>query len=212
MTSRSPKVSPQLEAELHDKLVDLLKERRDVADKKKKVAKGLKWQLDLLDDSIALVLRQLDGEDLDQKSLPGTELPEPKRDPVIAEILRLAGGIVDRDTKDEPEEDGEPTTESKILQWKDEERITGAFVASAPGGAYYLIPSSNPGSFVAEWRPDTGTKRTLAFLVELEQAKTACSQDLLERAGDRLLDENGSGDLNERSTKGDAVARRPRRT
>lgn len=111
MAKHKAKLSPKLEEELRDDLERLLDERDDVDGKRKRVAKAIRLQLDTLDGSIILIRRQLKGQSLDQAVIPGTELPDPKRDPKVIEILRLAGGLIEPPKKPrarKPDDDEEP--------------------------------------------------------------------------------------------------------
>ena len=200
MPKHSPKVSPKLEADLRDRLEDLLDERDDVDAKRRRVAKALKGHLTILDDSITLVRRQLKGQDLDQTEIPGTQLPEPAKDPVVAEILRLAGGIVER----EPEEEEE---EADVLTW--EAADEGTFTAAAPGGTYRLGPAV-PDGWALHWEPDGKAPNSIATYAKRRDAEKAAERHIIERAGDAILRNAGDGKL-ARAPRGGPIARKRRR-
>jgi hypothetical protein len=201
MPKKTPKVTPKLEAELRDKLEDLLDEHDDVALKKKRVAKALKGHLTILDDAISLVRRQLKGQDLDQLEIPGAEVPAPAQDPVVSEILKLAGGIVERkaDPEDEDDDAGEEPQAAKRpppLPWR--ELAPGRIVAVTTGGEYVLEETPS-GGFTATWRPSQGRQKALAVAKPKAEAMAACVEHHVERFADDLLRNAGDGDL----TKGD---------
>ncbi len=234
----SPKLSGKLEEELRDRLEELLDEHDDVAQKKKRVAKALKGHLTVLDDSISLVRRQLKGEDLDQMEIPGTSMPEPTKDPAVMEILRLAGGIVERPKAEgeEPEEDdpdekcldcGKPANEPSpgceecdhgrsakgaddhtLLAFRRDPKNNHLQVMAVGGGEYRLTFGPDSAYWTAAWAPTKGAPKTLAFQKPEQECKAACRAHHLERLADEKLRNAGSGDLTRADTKGDAVARR----
>ncbi len=215
MSKKLAKLSPKLETELRDKLEDLLDEHDDVDDKKRRVSKALKGHLSILDDSISLVRRQLKGRDLDQLEIPGTSLPEPAKDPVVAEILKLAGGIVPTASKDEGDQEDQPEQRDGAPAKKLEPaklvfrrgRGNGIEVANAPGGQYEL--ASNMGFWDLCWLPEDGGREFLrAGLRTRELAQKEAERHLLERGADAVLKNAGAGELTKADTKGPAVARK----
>lgn len=200
MTKRTAKLSPKLEAELRDKLEDLLDEHDDVAQKKKRVAKALKGHLSILDDSISLVRRQLKGQDLDQIEIAGTQVPEPYRDPAVAEIPKLAGGIVEPRRNEADEEGDSEPRRPPPLPWR--ELGGGRIAAIIDSGQYLLEETADGGAYTATWRPSEGRNKVLAVAKPRTEAQAACVEHHVEQFTDQLLKNAGSGDLARGDLKG----------
>ncbi len=201
MPRKIPKVSPKLEDELRDKLETLLDERDDVAERKRRIAKALKGALTVLDDSVSLVRRQLKGQDLDQLEIPGSEVPAPAKDPVVAEILKLAGGIVER----QPETEGDEDEEEPSLSWVSNR--AGLRVAGAKGGRYEIEQTAS-GGWTAAWKPLEGRQKLLVVDKPEAEAREACRAHLLDRSADDLLRDAGDDDLTRKDLKGEPEARK----
>lgn len=183
-TRPNPKLSPDLEEELHLELADLLDEKDNVEARRSSINGALRGEIKKLSHAIQKVRLQLKGEELPQMEIHGTEKPEPARDPAVAEILRLAGGIVKRDPKD----DAKPSGSSGPLTWR--EVLPGkTWVASFTGGRY-VINVANAG-WDAHREEDSGRKATVALNVLLEKAKELCSKDCLDRAAATILKSTG---------------------
>jgi hypothetical protein len=181
------RLTPELEEELKDRLTDVLDEIDDVAEKRRRLNRHLGGHLKVLGETKDLVRRQLKGIDLDQLEIPGTERPEPSKDPITMEILRIAGGIV---TKKAPaDETPEP------LVWRGKEE-TGIVVANVIGGTYRL--ERNEGTregWTAKWTPGGGAggprQKLLAIGKPFDECKEACLTHHLDRAGSDLLEKGG---------------------
>jgi hypothetical protein len=179
----NPKLSPELEEELHLKLADLLDEKDNVEDRKASINGALRGEIKKLAHAIAKTRRQLKGEELPQMEIEGTEKPEPTRDPVVRKILDLAGGIVRRE---EPKE--EKPSKSSPLNWR--EVLPGkTWVGSFTGGRYVI--SVDTTGWTAHREEDAGRKAIVAINVLLEKAKELCSKDCLDRAAATILKSTG---------------------
>lgn len=192
------KLSPKLEEELRDKLEEMLDEHDDVADKRRRLSKLLGGHLKVIDSTVSLIRRQLKGLDLDQLEIPGTEMPVPAQDPLVQDILRIAGGIVEKQKAEEAAEEEKP----EPLAWKAE----GAkLVATVEGGHYDVEPGpANDGGHRAFWVPADGRGKTLGMDLEKSEAKEACRAHHVERFADQLLKSAGAGDLTRGDLKGPA--------
>lgn len=180
---RHPKVSPALEEELNERLQDVLDQIYDVNDKRRRLSKKLGGHLKVLGETKDLIRRQLKGIDLDQIELPGTEVPAPAQDPVVAEILRIAGGIVER-----PGAEGEP--EPLVFRQDGEARWT-AIVADGE----YQLERTDEGDWTARWAPYQGRGKVLAVAKPEDEAKEASRRHHLQHTADELLKKSGDGDL-----------------
>lgn len=193
--SSAAKLSPKLEAELRDRLEDLLDERDDVADKRRRISKKLGGHLKVLDETVSLTRRQLKGLDLDQVEIPGTGVPTPAEDPVVRKILDLAGGIVVAG--------GEPAP----LVWRTE----GANLVADLDAGTYCVEHGLDGTFAVLWTPTNGRSKKLGVAYDTkEAAQTAARDHYLDRAGDELLRGAGADDL-AKGPKGPAEAFKPRK-
>lgn len=181
---RHPKVSPQLEEELNERLQNVLDQIDDVADKRRRITKKLSGHLKVLSETKDLIRRQLKGIDLDQIEIPGTEVPAPTEDPVVAEILRIAGGIVDRS------KDGEPEPLAFHQEGDSLERWTAVV-----GPGEYQVEQTDEGTWTARWAPYQGRGKVLAVAKPEAEAKEACRRHHLQRSADELLKKNGDDDL-----------------
>jgi hypothetical protein len=195
---RNAKVSPELEEELRERLEEVLDQIDDVSDKRRRLSKKLGDHLKVLAETRDLVRRQLKGIDLDQIELPGTEVPAPAQDPLVQEILRIAGGIVDR--KD-LEVDGEP----EPLVWRTSH--PGYDLAKVKAGTYSM-EATGDGNVTAKWSPLEGTGKLLGIRVPVDQAREACRTHHLQRHADELLKAAGHGDLTKGDLKGPPEARK----
>jgi hypothetical protein len=175
------KLSPALEDELRDRLEELLDERDDVADKRRRLSRHLGGHLKVLDESVGLVRRQLKGQELDQLEIPGSEKPEPARDPLVSEILRIAGGLPAKGAAPA----GEP--EPLVLRGREEQ---GELVANVIGGTYRITRNdgTHPG-WTAKWDPASGRGKLLAVAKPLEECKEAVRTHHLDRAGSDMMGE-----------------------
>lgn len=192
MARKTPaKVSPQLEAELRDRLEDLLDQRDSVTNKKSRLSKLLGGHVKVLDQSILLVRMQLKGQEFDQLQIPGTESPEPTQDPLLQQVLRVAGLI--------PEAKPESS-----FSWREEGENQ---VADVEGGTYCIEPL-DADSYAVFWTPIGKNSKRLGSYASTEAAQEACAQHHLEQAADTLLKNAGSGDLAKGELKGPAAARK----
>jgi hypothetical protein len=194
---KKPTLSPALEVELRNRLEEVLDEIDDVADKRRRLSKKLGGYLKVLAETRDLVRRQLKGQDLDQMEIPGTEKPEPARDPLVQEILKIAGGIVEK-----PKED---TEEIEQLFWV---KSGDNLVASVTGGTYAIEPLTADGRRPCWWTPVDGWSKRVGDGETLDQAKEIVRKHHRERIADEMLKNAGSENLTRADTKGDAVARK----
>jgi hypothetical protein len=177
-----PKLSPELETELRDKLEDLLDEHDDVSDKRRRLNRMLSGHMKVVAETIGRTRRQLKGIDLDQVEIPGTEKPEPARDPLVSEILRIAGGIVER------KKDGE---EPELLAYHGA-RESGLLVANVIGGQYRIERCEGTlEGWTAIWKPASGRQKLLAVQKPIEECKDQIRAHHLDRAGSDLLENGG---------------------
>jgi hypothetical protein len=205
------KLSPKLEEELHVKLEELLDTYDEVKDKRRRLGKLLGGHLKVIGGSIDLARRQLKGIDLDQLEIPGTGTPAPAQDPLVADILRIAGGIVDRKEEDEdgddvPAADEEPGRLPPMpppLRWMKNQ--FGLLQADVPGG-FYVFEDHPGGWFNAIWQTSTGKRTKLDTNATEEHAKAACARHHLELFADAALKNAGAGDLTKGELKGPAQA------
>lgn len=195
MAKHSPKLSAKLEAELKDRLEDLLDAIDDADDKRRRINKHLRGHIQVLSETKDLVRRQLKGKDLDQLDIPGTEVPAPAEDPLVQEILKLAGGIV------------EPVKEDGEIDWHKE---GDNHVADVDHGTYCVQPPIPPEEqWALYWTPPGGGKsKRLGLFVSWAEGQRAAERDHLEHLADEKFKNAGAGDLTRADTKGDAVARK----
>lgn len=182
---RPAKVSAALEEELNVLLQEILDQIDDVSDKRRRITKKLSGHLKVLAETRDLVRRQLKGMDLDQVEIPGTELPAPAQDPVVAEILRIAGGIVER-----PGAEGDP---EPLVFHQGGEKLDRWTAVVGPGE--YLIELTDEGDWTARWMPYQGRSKVLAVAKPEAEAKEACRRHHLQRSADELLKKSGDDDL-----------------
>jgi hypothetical protein len=193
---KKPTLSPALEVELRDRLEEVLDEIDDVADKRRRLSKKLGGYLKVLAETRDLVRRQLKGQDLDNLEIPGTEVPAPARDPLVQDILKLAGGIVEK-----PKGDAE---EIEQLFWAES---GDNLVAEVTGGTYAIEPRI-AGGYTLHWTPHDGRSKQVETSATAAAAKDLARKHHRERIADELLENAGSEDLTRADTKGDAVARK----
>lgn len=191
--TQPPKLSPTLEADLRDRLEELLDQEDDVSSKRKRLSQMLGNHVKTIKASVFHVRRQLKGLDLDQLEIPGTTLPEPEKDGLLQEVLRVAGLVPA--TKAEPED----------LSWHEE---SDGFSADAEGGTYYLDTNLS-GDWMAYWYPEgnKGPKQVGSYGTR-EAAEKACARDAVERRADAMLRDAGDGELAKKELKGDATTRK----
>jgi hypothetical protein len=202
MAKKHPvKLSAKLEVELRDRLEELLDDHDDVSDKKRRLTRALGSHLKVIEESVSLVRRQLKGQELDQLQIPGTEKPEPAKDPLVAEILRIAGGIVER----EPEKESPGDATPGALGWHQEGEN---LVARAPDGTYCIEPLGTGPFFDLLWTPLEGRSSRVIGGLTKDEAKKAAEQHRAERAADALLKNAGHGALTKADTKGPPIARK----
>ncbi len=188
-----PKLSPTLEADLRDRLEELLDQEDDVSSKRKRLSQMLGNHVKTIKASVFHVRRQLKGLDLDQLEIPGTTLPEPEKDGLLQEVLRVAGLL--------------PETNSELedLMWNQD---GDGFSADAEGGTYFLDTNLS-GDWMAFWYPEGDkTPKQIGSYKSREAAEKACGQDAVERRADALLRNAGDGELTKKELKGDATARK----
>lgn len=185
-----PKLSPTLEVELRDRLEELLDQEDDVSMKRKRLSEMLGNHVKTIKASVFHVRRQLKGLDLDQLEIPGTAMPEPAKDGLLQEVLRVAGLVPE--TKATPED----------LDWQQD----GEGRAATVEGGSYFIEANPSGDWMAYWYPDgKGNPKQLGSYKSREAAEKACGQDVLERGADALLKNAGDEKLTKRDLKGDAT-------
>lgn len=196
---KKPTLSPALEVELRDRLEEVLDEIDDVADKRRRLSKKLGGYLKVLAETRDLVRRQLKGQDLDNLEIPGTEVPAPARDPLVQDILKLAGGIVEKEpAKDDAEE-------IEQIFWEQE---GDNLVAAVTGGTYAIEPLTADGRHPCWWTPVSGRSKRIGDGKTHDQAREVVRNHHRERIADELLKAAGAEDLTRADTKGDAVARK----
>jgi len=201
---RNAKLTKELEEELLDKLQDLLDEADAAVDKKKAVAEILSGHVKALRGSVALVRRQLKGQDLEQLQIPGTEKPAPKNDPLVRRILEAAGGIVDRKEAEQEKEAEAKKAAAEVKRAEAEvpelsfTNGTDLMVAVVLEGEYHLERTAD-GDFTVRWAPYKGRGKILATHLNAGDGKKLCRQHQLEQLADAKLKNAGDGSM----TKGD---------
>jgi hypothetical protein len=184
--SHSPKLTPGLEEELRDRLEEGLDAIDDTRDKRRRLNKVLRGHEKVLESTVDLVRRQLKGIDLDQLEIPGTKVPEAAKDPLLQEILRVAGIAQTKPEEPDP------------LIWAVEDEN---LVAGAEGGTYCIEP--RPDGFAILFTPEGGRSERFAFGVqEKEAAKKAATNHNRERFADAMLKNAGDGALTKKADKG----------
>ncbi len=211
-----PSLSPKLREEYSEKLQDTLDELDVAREKRRTITKALKGHEELLDQAIYTLRRRLKGLDLEQTELPGTEAGEPKRDPLVMQILKAAGEVAERkekeledlDEEDEPNEKPTARGSKKAgpapLRWHTE----GENLVSDVFGGCYCIEPAPMGGKSALWTPAGGKSKSLVRNVNEGGAKNACEQHHLEHQADGILSNAGAGELTKGALKGEAVARK----
>ncbi len=224
------KLSPALHEEFNEKLGQLLDDQDDVREKKARITKALGGELKIIADAIARTRRVLKGIESPQEEIPGTEVGERKRDPVVYRLLEAADRLSRAKEQVKTAHPGAtaearvggkkfpigPSLEKSVpppLSWRvldGRERK-----ATVDGGVYQLVQDL-VGTWAGVWVPMSGggfprpigNRKTLVLTATEADAAEACEKHHLERQADGLLRNAGAGELTKADTKGPAVARK----
>lgn len=206
-------ISAALHAELSEKLEEQLDALDDLAEAKSAINDAFRNEKKRLASAVSRTRRQLKGQELPQRSIPGTEVPEPRRDPVLLRLIDSAKDLqrelAAKAEKEKAEEKGEgaPPAPAKgegsdVIAWsKTLDKEGERYIAYVPTGRYEIEAGGK--GWIVRWRKGAdGKARSIGGAVKLEDAKQLGARHHLEELADRKLENAGAGALVDPSTKG----------